>query len=69
MLAITNPTDKDFNSFLRAKGFSKDVQGGRINNFLIFSIYELRFTYGINNKRRFQCFAIAKNFIVTVDEE
>jgi hypothetical protein len=70
-LILTNPNNNDFNSFLKAKGFSKDVQGGRVNYFFIFSIYELRFKYGSNsmNERRFKCIGIAKNFVTLVDKK
>lgn len=71
ILIFTNPTVKDFNNYLTAKGFNKSVQGGRVNNFFIFSVYELNFKYGVNRskKRRVKSIGIFGNFIVLVDEK
>lgn len=71
VLIITNPTNADFDNYLHAKGFDKSVPGGRVNYFLFYSVYEVKFKYGSGDSQtRFvRCIGIFKNFITTVDTE
>jgi hypothetical protein len=46
LLTVLNPTNTDFDSYLRAKGFDESLHGGRTGYLFIFSIYEIDFHYG-----------------------
>lgn len=69
ILVITNPTNSDFDRYLRAKGFAESVHGGRVNYFFVCSIFEVNFRYGRNNEnnRNIKFFGFLGNFIKIVD--
>jgi hypothetical protein len=71
ILIFTNPSNTDFDRYLHAKGFDSSVHGGRVNYFLVFSIYEVQFNYGENNskKRHVKCLSVFGNFITLIDKE
>jgi hypothetical protein len=71
VLVITNPTNTDFDHYLRAKGFHNSIHGGRVNYFLFCSIYEVNFKYGLyrEKERTVKCLGILGNFITMVDKE
>lgn len=69
-LIITNPTNKDFESYLKAKSVYAPNQG-RVNNYIIFSVYEysgfttIRHNHKQDESIRFYkaYYGVGKNFI------
>lgn len=69
LLIITNPTPKDFETYIIGKGcFEESLRSGRTYNFFIASCYEYGCVKEIDNKgygfrRSGWCIGVAKNFI------
>jgi hypothetical protein len=62
ILALTNPTNSDFKSYLSVNGFY-NTHGGRINYFGIFSIFKVNVGYNYTHPNR-KYIGVFKNFIL-----
>lgn len=63
ILLFTNPTNSDFDHYIRAKGLGNSTQGGRTFYFIIGSFYEVN-----NNSHIIKSIGILKNFIIIQDK-